>query len=150
MTVNICFHGIGIPNRELEPGEAAFWITPRLFAEILDEVVGRADVRLSFDDGNASDVDIALPELKDRGLTATFFALAGRLGSRGSLDSDDLRVLREAGMTIGSHGMDHRPWRGLSRAELRVELVEAREQLADAVGEPIEQAALPLLSLIHI
>ena len=72
MIINICFHGIGTPERELEPGEG----------RVLDQrghVPRRsstrsptaADVRLSFDDGNASDVEIGLPALRERGLTAT-------------------------------------------------------------------------------
>lgn len=144
MTVNVCFHGIGTPNRKLEPGEALYWIAPRVFAQILDDVVERADVCLSFDDGNSSDVEIALPELQDRGLTATFFALAGRLGMPGSLGRDELRTLIAAGMTVGSHGMDHRPWRGLTPAAQQQEFVVAREQLASAAGSPIDEAALPL------
>ncbi len=144
MTVNICFHGIGTPERALEPGEDAYWISPYLYEQVLDEVAGRADVRLSFDDGNRSDVDIALQGLLDRGLTATFFPLAGRLETGGSLDPADLRALRAAGMNVGSHGMDHRPWRGLTPSERRRELVEAREQLSEAAGAPIEEVALPL------
>lgn len=144
MTVNICFHGIGTSDRELEAGESDYWITPRLFEQVLDEVATRTEVRLSFDDGNASDRLIALPALQARGLRATFFVLAGRLGEQGSLDVDDVRALRAAGMAVGSHGMDHRPWCGLAPAGLRRELVEARVRLADAVGAPITEAALPL------
>jgi len=35
-------------------------------------------VQLSFDDGNRSDVGIALPALLERELSATFFVVAGR------------------------------------------------------------------------
>ena len=47
-------------------------------------------------------------------------------------------------MRIGSHGMDHRPWRGLDDRELDRELVEARDRLAAVAGAPVDQAALPL------
>lgn len=46
-------------------------------------------------------------------------------------------------MTIGSHGMNHRPWRRLSAAERDEELVAARERIADVVGRPVTEAALP-------
>ena len=142
--VNLCFHGIGRPGRELEPGEAAYWIGVPELHGVLDLVAGRDDVRLSFDDGNVSDVRIGLPALQERGLRATFFVLAGRLDLPGSLSRDDVLELRDAGMGIGTHGMWHRPWRGLQEPERTEELVTAREVLADLVGGPVAEAALPL------
>jgi peptidoglycan/xylan/chitin deacetylase (PgdA/CDA1 family) len=141
---NVCFHGIGTPDRVLEPGEADYWIGQDAFLGILDELTGRRDVRISFDDGNASDVEIALPALVERGLTATFFVLAGRLDDAGSLARDHVRELGNAGMRIGTHGMHHRSWRGMSPAESHLELVEAREAIAEVAGRRIDEAALPL------
>src|SRR5690349_7096366 len=100
--VNVCFHGIGTPQRELEPGEAPYWVSEAAFHEVLDEIAGWPRIRISFDDGNASDLDLALPALVERGLTADFFVLAGRLESEGSLDVDAVRELCRAGMTIGT------------------------------------------------
>jgi peptidoglycan/xylan/chitin deacetylase (PgdA/CDA1 family) len=142
--LNVCFHGIGIPARELEPGEDAYWISVDAFHEILDAIAGRSDIRLSFDDGNISDVEIGLPALLDRNLTATFFPLAGRLDQPGSLTSAALQQLRRKQMRIGTHGMDHIPWRGLDHDQQRREFVLARERLAEASGGPIREAALPL------
>jgi peptidoglycan/xylan/chitin deacetylase (PgdA/CDA1 family) len=141
---NVCFHGIGTPDRVLEPGEADYWIGRDAFLGILDVLAGRPDVRISFDDGNASDVEIALPALAERGLTATFFVLAGRLDAAGSLARDHVRELGHAGMRIGTHGMHHRSWRGMSSAESHHELVEAREAIAEVAGQRIDEAALPL------
>lgn len=142
--VNICFHGIGVPGRELEPGEDVYWIEQDTFAEILGLVAGRPEVRLSFDDANASDAEIALPELVGRGLTATFFVVAGRLDQPGSLTRQQVRQLRAAGMGIGNHGMTHCPWRGLDPHQQHEELVAAREDIAELIGEPVLDAALPL------
>lgn len=141
--INLCFHGIGTPQRPLEDGEARYWITEDLYAAVLDEVAGRDDVRLSFDDSNLSDVEVGLEGLLRHGLSATFFVIAGRLDQPGSLSADQVRDLRANGMLIGSHGMDHVSWRSLSPTESRRELVEARELLADVVGGPVEEAALP-------
>jgi peptidoglycan/xylan/chitin deacetylase (PgdA/CDA1 family) len=142
--VNLCFHGIGTPSRELEPGEAEYWISPEVFHDVLDLVRAHPGVRLSFDDGNSSDVDFGLPALLERRLTATFFALAGRLDQPGSLSAGDLRDLRDAGMRIGSHGMTHRPWRGMQGADLDRELVDARRLLEEVTGTACDEAALPL------
>ncbi|MHC3000545.1 polysaccharide deacetylase family protein [Microbacterium sp. HJ5] len=144
MIVNLCFHGVGICPREHEPGEAGYWMSQDIFLRVLDLVAPLEDVRLSFDDGNRSDVDVALPALRDRGLTATFFPLAGRLDDPASLDSADLRGLRAAGMPIGSHGWTHTTWRDLTDVEAGREFLEARKALEEASGATITEAAFPL------
>ncbi|HWS35697.1 MAG TPA: polysaccharide deacetylase family protein [Actinoplanes sp.] len=141
---NVCFHGIGTPQRELEPGEARYWITPDLFEAVLDEIRDWPGLRISFDDSNTSDVEYGLPALLARGLTADFFVLAGRLDSPGSLDEDAVRLLHRNGMTIGTHGMRHIPWRGLSDEAADEELVTARDRLTKTVGADVSTAACPL------
>ena len=142
--VNICFHGIGTPQRTLEPGEDKYWVSVDAYHRILDAVMGDERVRINFDDGNLSDVEIGLPGLLDRNLTARFFVLAGRLDQDGSLSPEDVRRLTDAGMTVGSHGMDHVPWRGLAPHALERELVDARRRLEEVTGTPVDEAALPL------
>lgn len=142
--INICFHGVGTPQRELEPGEDRYWVGEDLFLAVLDEVRTWPAVRLSFDDGNASDVEIGLPALIERDLTADFFVLVSRLESEGSLDEKAVRQLHDNGMSIGSHGMWHRPWRGMDAATSDAELVQARDRLAAVVGTAVDAAACPL------
>jgi peptidoglycan/xylan/chitin deacetylase (PgdA/CDA1 family) len=141
---HLCFHGIGRCRVEREPGEARYWVDERVFLGILDAVAARQDVHLSFDDGNVSDIEVALPALLERGLSATFFALAGRLDDASSLNAHDLRDLRAAGMVIGSHGWRHISWRGLGPRDEQRELVEARSVLEEACGADVTTAALPL------
>lgn len=141
--LNLTFHGIGTPARELEPGEADVWVSHERFEAVLDRAAALGGVRITFDDGNQSDLEHALPALSRRSLTATFFVVAGRLGEPEFLDGDDVRELRDAGMTIGCHGMHHRPWRTLDDAELERELVDARGMLQEVVGGPVTQAACP-------
>jgi peptidoglycan/xylan/chitin deacetylase (PgdA/CDA1 family) len=140
----ICFHGVGEPRRPLEPGENRFWIAGNTFRSILDVLGGRDDVRITFDDGNVSDLDVALAELLERDLTATFFVIAGRIGAPGSLDEDGIRELARRGMTIGSHGMDHRPWRRLTSPDREREFIEARERISAVIGNQVDEAAVPL------
>jgi len=143
--INLSFHGVGTPpGPPREPGEHDYWIGRDAFLSLLDDVEGRDDVRLSFDDGNASDVEVALPALVERGMTADFFVVAGRLGTPGNLDAAGVRALRAAGMRVGTHGMGHRSWRGLDDDDLEVELVAAREAVAEAAGSAVDAAALPL------
>ena len=141
--MNLTFHGIEPRERPLENGEADVWVSRERFESLLDAVAGRDDVRITFDDGNASDLEVVLPALRRRGLTGTFFVVADRLGAPGFLDAAGVRELATAGMTIGSHGMRHRPWRQLDDASLHEELVEARAVLERIVGRPVAQAACP-------
>jgi peptidoglycan/xylan/chitin deacetylase (PgdA/CDA1 family) len=142
-TINLTLHGIGPHERPVEAGERDVWVTRDRFLGILDAVADRPDVTITFDDGNASDLEIALPALRSRGLTATFFVVAGRIGTPGFLDRRGVQALADAGMTIGCHGMRHRPWRTLDERSLWEELVDARRALEGIVGMPVTHAACP-------
>jgi peptidoglycan/xylan/chitin deacetylase (PgdA/CDA1 family) len=106
-------------------------------------VVGRTDVRLTFDDGNASDVAIGLPRLLERGLSAEFFVLAGLLGEPGRLDAADVRKLHEAGMRVGSHGWAHRDWRRIDPSLHAQEFRDSRRALGELTGRSVSRVAIP-------
>lgn len=141
--LNLCFHGIGVPDRELEPDENLYWLQPAQFEEILDVAAQYPWTRITLDDGNASDMAIALPALRRRRLTAAFFVIAGRLGRPGSLTPDEVRGLAQDGMIVGSHGMWHRPWRAVDDQQLHEELSGAADEIAAASGQPVSQVACP-------
>jgi peptidoglycan/xylan/chitin deacetylase (PgdA/CDA1 family) len=141
--VNLTVHGIGRPRRALDPGEDESWVTVEQFEQVLDAVVGIENVHMTFDGGNASDVEIALPRLLERRLTAEFFVLAGCLGERGRVDRDGVRELVDAGMTIGSHGWSHSDWRRLDDRRALQELSDAPELLSELVGRPVRRVAVP-------
>ncbi|MFJ2028477.1 polysaccharide deacetylase family protein [Streptosporangium sp. NPDC087985] len=141
--VNLTVHGIGPTARELDPGEDATWVGVEQFEQVLDAVVGRDDVRITFDDGNTSDVEIALPRLLERGLTAEFFVLAGLLGEPGRLDADGVRELVAAGMLVGSHGWAHRDWRRLDESQADEEIAGAHRLLTELTGRRVSRVAIP-------
>ena len=74
-------------------------------------------IGLTFDDGYADFAEYALPVLRRHGFTATVFVIAGLLGGdnvwdpagprKPLLDAAQVRRLAEAGVEIGSHGMQH-------------------------------------------
>jgi peptidoglycan/xylan/chitin deacetylase (PgdA/CDA1 family) len=100
-------------------------------------------VLVTFDDGNASDLEIALPALLARGMTASFFVCAGRVGAPGYLDASAIRQLLSAGMRIGSHGMNHVDWRRIDNSGLQVEVADARHRLEDVCGARIDEVSIP-------
>lgn len=142
-TINLTFHGVGEPTRELEPGEVDVWVPSQTLLDVLDTVEGRDDVRITFDDGNASDFEFALPALTERGLTATFFVVGNRVDTPHFLSSDQIRALVDAGMGIGSHGMAHRRWRGLGQPDLRSEIQDAKVRIESIVEQPVTEVACP-------
>jgi len=141
------FHGIGAATtRDYEEGERPYWISVERFRMLLDTFA--APIRsgrmvLTFDDGNASDAEIAAPELIERGVSAMIFVLAGKLDRPGYLSSEQVRELDAKGFTIGSHGLDHRPWPSLGDDDLRAETAESRAILERILARPVTSAALP-------
>ncbi len=142
----INFHGIGEPERPLEPGEAPYWLSVARFKEMLDRIADhpeRDSLAITFDDSNTSDLAIAAPLLAKRGLTAQFFVLTGRIGEAGSLDRAGINALVDMGMPIGSHGIAHRDWSSLPPAELDEELKASKSTLEDVCGFEITDASIP-------
>jgi len=141
--VNLTFHGVGEAPESITAEEREVWVSRESFEAMLDAVAGMAHVRITFDDGNRSDVDVALPALASRGMRASFFVCAGRIGCEGYLHEGDLRTLSREGMRIGLHGKEHIPWRGLDGAALDREINEARRRIGAAACEPVREAACP-------
>lgn len=142
------FHGIGEPWEGVPADEVDYWCPRDEFPRILDELVqvrdaGGVQLQVTFDDGNLSDASDALSALVERGLEATFFVCAGRIGKARYLDEDHLRQLRDAGMGIGSHGWDHVDLRRVDRNALVQEAEESRVRLVEASIGPVEEFALP-------
>ncbi len=144
----LTFHGLGAPPRPLDDGEDDVWLPAEWFAAIV-EALGRGDstradaTRITFDDGNRSDLELALPVLTAHGRTATFFVLAGKLDQPGYLTRADVTTLADAGMTIGSHGLMHAAWSELAPTELTREVAVSKSLLRECTGREIAEAACP-------
>lgn len=138
----LTFHGLGTPPRSISDAERRVWVPFEWFEAIVDACPSHG-VTITFDDGNASDVELALPLLAERGMSARFFPLSGRIGAPGYLDERDISCLRDAGMSIGSQGVNHRDWRRLGDAELNDELALSRRAFAAIVGAEVTEAACP-------
>src|SRR6476660_3636004 len=141
--VNLTVHGIGTPPRLLDPGEERTWVSVEQFERVVDVAADRDDVRLTFDDGNASDLEVALPRLLERGLTAEFFLAAGLLDQPGRITADGVGELLKAGMLIGSHGWAHRDWRRLDDRQAVEEIDDARSMLAGLTNRQVSRVSIP-------
>ena len=118
-------------------------------------------LHVTFDDAYRS-VRNVLPALERLGARATVFACADFADDGRPLDVpelaqqaarhpdelatmawDDLRELSERGVTVGSHTLSHPHLPELSDDELRRELAESRERIADELRHPCELMAYP-------
>lgn len=104
---------------------------------------GVPEVMVSFDDGCASDAEIALPCLSALGLRAAFFVTSGFVDRPGRLAGSQLRALARAGMLVGSHGRSHRLLATLDAPALREELQRSRAELEQVLGQAVTTLALP-------
>ena len=144
--VGLIFHGIGTPGRTLEPNEAPYWLSTDRFEAILERIAALSEphrVRISFDDGNLSDVTIALPRLLAHGFPADVFVLSRRIGAAGSLGAAQIVELQTAGCRIGSHGVSHQDWRRISPDALAAELTDSRTTLERVCDRPVTSAGIP-------
>jgi peptidoglycan/xylan/chitin deacetylase (PgdA/CDA1 family) len=145
--------------------EAIRWLKPRFDLISLNEAQRRirADgnhrpaVSITFDDGYAENCGMALPLLIAEKIPCTYFvctqpALKGTPfkhdQARGQFfppnSVSQLRELVRAGIEIGAHSRTHPDFGKITdRATLYDELVTARNDLADAVGQPIRYFAFP-------
>ena len=99
---------------------------------------------LTFDDGHGSNLEYALPILQSRNLKARFFITVGWTGHKpGYMGWEELRLLHEAGQSIGAHGWTHKLLTHCAEEELRTELGSARLLLEDKLGTAITTMSLP-------
>lgn len=98
---------------------------------------------ITFDDGHVSNHRVALPMLCERGMRADFFINPATVGHPGFVDWADLREMSASGMSIQSHGYDHRFLTDLSTKHLRETLYAARLEIEDRVGAPVSLLAPP-------
>ena len=98
---------------------------------------------ISFDDGDVSNIEIALPLLQARGMTAEFFITSGFVGRPGNMSAGAVRRLADAGMGIGAHGRSHVLLEDLDAATLDAELRDSKRELEDILGREVDAVALP-------
>jgi len=100
-------------------------------------------VAITFDDGCETDLLIAVPILREQGFGATFYVTVGFLGRPGYLTAAQLREITNSGFEIGCHSLSHSYITDLDQAGLNREIVEARHELEQILGEPVKHFSCP-------
>lgn len=101
-----------------------------------------ASVAFTFDDGHAS--NLAASEMIARaGGSADFFVNPSTVGTPHYLDWAALRAMAALGMSIQSHGYNHRYLDELTAQEVRTELVDSKKAIEDHLGQAVTLFAPP-------
>jgi peptidoglycan/xylan/chitin deacetylase (PgdA/CDA1 family) len=156
------YHGLHSGSEDPGVYDPVYSVEPRDFAAQLDWLIanGYRTTRLrdldpqqdsgrvrhaviTFDDGDISNLEVALPELSKRGMVAEFFVTADFVGRPGRLAPVDLRTLAAAGMSVQAHGCTHRFLDDLSFEEVEQELSDSKRRLEAILGQPVTGLALP-------
>jgi peptidoglycan/xylan/chitin deacetylase (PgdA/CDA1 family) len=168
----LMYHELETPGQPLcqdEPGYVRYVLSEQNFREQMDwlqqegihgvsisdalaanEIVGRAAdnngsprIVITFDDGCGSDLRVAAPLLEKRGFSATFYITLGFLGRRGYMLPQHVRELADLGFEIGCHSLTHSYLSDLDEAGLRHEIADAKTQLENIVGRPVDHFSCP-------
>jgi GT2 family glycosyltransferase len=156
----LCLHYVGVGRRRryaIEPGALSAMVEREREGGRrpgpLAKAVGDASCfALTFDDAHRSLITEAKPLLGALGVPGAVFVPTDYVGTSDEVLSwDDLRALRDAGWTIGSHSRRHEraSWRfydedvGAQRRRLGDEATRSREVLEDKLGVTVLDYAFP-------
>jgi peptidoglycan/xylan/chitin deacetylase (PgdA/CDA1 family) len=157
----LMYHALttGRPDATAASYDARYCVTADTFAQHLRAIratgrsvvdldaLERADARtaavVTFDDGLASDHDVAVPRLREAGMTATFFVNSSTIGRPGHLGWPEMRAMHAGGMSFGSHGHDHVYLTRLSPHALDAQLRLSKARIEDGVGTAVHFVAVP-------
>jgi peptidoglycan/xylan/chitin deacetylase (PgdA/CDA1 family) len=98
---------------------------------------------LTFDDGYEDAFSAALPVLQRYGFTATFYIVNGFVGHDGYMSWEQIVALRDAGMEIGAHTIDHLDLRTLDPAEAARQIAQSKADLERDLGISITSFCYP-------
>jgi peptidoglycan/xylan/chitin deacetylase (PgdA/CDA1 family) len=124
---------------------------PVKFTDLLAALEGRKalptkPVVITFDDGWIDCYDSAFPVLQKYHMIATFFIIAGSVGSIPAdqvMSWGEIEEMSKAGMEIGSHTMTHPYLTKLEPDMLASELEDSKALLEKHVAGPVEVLAYP-------
>lgn len=116
----------------------------------------RGLVGITFDDGYASVLEVAVPELLRHGFTATMFVISDRLGGSNEwcvgpaqplMSTAQVRELATVGMEVGSHAATHVRLAGIGAYQLEAEVSGSRASISELIGAPVRGFAYPYGSM---
>lgn len=100
-------------------------------------------IAITFDDGYADFYEVGWPTLQQYGYVVTIFVIPSHVGYGAFLTWEQIAELDRAGVTVGSHTMDHVSLRGLSSDNLTWQLEESKRQLESHITQTVTCLSFP-------
>lgn len=100
-------------------------------------------VLVTFDDGYRDQYEYAVPILERYHFAGTFFVNTGTIGDARHMSWQELQTMRDAGMSIEAHGVDHVDLAALAPAKQAVEIDRCVLTLEERLAEPVRAFAYP-------
>ena len=97
---------------------------------------------LTFDDGDPSQLDFAIPEMEKRGLKGTFYLIAEKLTR-----PEDWKKAAARGQEIGNHSLNHKRVKDLVPGETEKQVADAKKKLEDLTQAPVPTFAYPFTEI---
>ncbi len=130
-------------GRQLDALVSAGYTTVR-FSEIASgQPLPAHPVILTFDDGYEDAYTAALPELQKRNMKAVFYIITDFVGRPGYMTLSELKTLRDAGMELGAHTLNHADLSKLPVNKQQDEIALSKAYLLERVGAPVTSFAYP-------
>ena len=100
-------------------------------------------VLVTFDDGYSDQYRYAVPILQRYHFAGTFFVNTGTIGDARHMNWQELQTMREAGMSIEAHGVDHVDLAALAPARQAAEIEKCVLTLEERLATPVRAFAYP-------
>jgi peptidoglycan/xylan/chitin deacetylase (PgdA/CDA1 family) len=101
-------------------------------------------VALTFDDGYDDAYTEAFPLLRRHGFVATFYIVSSFVGHEGYMRWDELQILQNAGMEIGSHSVTHPDLTTLAQNQVSYQVTQSAEEIKTHLQIPVESFCYPI------
>jgi peptidoglycan/xylan/chitin deacetylase (PgdA/CDA1 family) len=141
-----------------EPGAEDYKLRPEQFRKQMEylkqngyravtladkQIFDRHDIILTFDDGEHNNFEYAFPILRELGIKAYFFVAVKNIGKQGYMSLHELNKLKEAGMIIGSQGLNNEVMVQLLDTQIEEELRASKAYLERNLNMKITDFSVP-------
>jgi peptidoglycan/xylan/chitin deacetylase (PgdA/CDA1 family) len=157
--VSLCYHDVRPSVSVAGGGPDRFAVPLAMFERMLEVIAregfhgcsleqamlrgGQRRVAITFDDATAGQFDYAVPALRKHGMTATIYVVTDWVGRPGFMTWDQLRQVRDWGMSVQSHSRSHPFLSQLDVHQLTRELVESKSRLDEELQQATTEIAFP-------
>lgn len=157
--VSLCYHDVRPSVSVAGGGPDRFAVPLVMFERMLEVItregfegcsleqalrrVGQPRVAITFDDATAGQFDHAVPALRKHGMTATIYVVTDWVGRPGFMTWDQLRQVRDWGMSVQSHSRSHPFFSEIDVHELTQQLVQSKSKLDAELHQETTEIAFP-------